>query len=403
MRRSSQTIVTTSIDSDGAPGAARRSEDLIVSDVEEAFALTAELVRHRSYPGEEAAVQEAVANWFVANGLIPVLTPAAPDRPNLQVTIPNGPGPVFLLNGHVDTVLADSRWTHDPWIGRRDGDRFYGLGACDMKSGVAAAMLTTRFLARHPQLWRGTVIFTSVVDEEAYSIGANALIADGIRADYCVVTEASWDNPCLGAFGKYLVRVEVTGRGAHASWPEKGINAAVEAARFVAQLDQLALPHHPRIEASHCVLSVLSGSAQYVITVPDKATVLINRHTVPGETESEVLAQYQTLIDFLRSPATFSLAIDPPRYPSWETPVDSPLVEAFSRCYAAETGHAPAFAYSGYGDPNLFSTIAGIPTVMFGPRGANFHDVDEWVDVPSIVATARILCELVRSLLPPTG
>ena len=84
---------------------------------------------------------------------------AAPDRPNVLVSIENGPGPTFLLNGHVDTVLADSHWAHDPWMGQREGDRFYGLGACDMKSGVAAAMLATRALARDVESWNGTAAF----------------------------------------------------------------------------------------------------------------------------------------------------------------------------------------------------------------------------------------------------
>jgi acetylornithine deacetylase/succinyl-diaminopimelate desuccinylase-like protein len=368
--------------------------------VEEAFALTAALVRERSYPGEETAVQQLVADWFRSNGLDATMPPAAPDRPNVVVRVENGPGPTFLLNGHVDTVLADSHWAHDPWQGERDGDRFYGLGACDMKSVVAAAMLATCALARDTASWSGTLVFTSVVDEEAYSIGAHALINDGLTADYCVVTESCFDWPCLGSFGKYLVRVDVAGQGAHASWPERGVNAAVEAARLVSSLDEIALPEHPTIRSSQCVLSSLSGSRQYVITVPDEATVLVNRHTIPGETEQSVLADYQRLIDSLDSRATFTLSIGPPRYPSWETPADHPLIQAFAARYATEAGQVPGYRYTGYGDPNLFSTNAGIPTLMFGPRGGNFHEAGEWVDLPSIPATARVLIGLVQDMLP---
>ena len=159
-----------------------------------------------------------------------------------------------------------------------------------MKSGVVAAMLATRALARARDRWRGTLIFTSVIDEEAYSKGAHAVIESGIRADYCVVTESAWDSPCLGAFGKLLVRVEVTGKAAHASWPHLGINAAVEAARFVARLDEMPLGEHPRIAPTRCVLGIRSGQEGYQsITVPDHATVLINWHTVPGERADDVL------------------------------------------------------------------------------------------------------------------
>ena len=376
-------------------------------DAEEAFRLTAELVRIRSYPGEEAAVQRAVFDWLTVYGLVADMPEAAPGRPNVVLRLENGPGPTLLLNGHVDTVLADPAWEHDPWEGRREGDRFYGLGAADMKCGMAAQMLATRALDRHRDAWSGTILFTSVVDEEAYSVGAHAIIDSGVAADadYCVVMESAWERPCLGAQGKLLVRVDVQGKAAHASFPEQGINAAIEAARFVARLDELpaSFPTHPHIRASHTVLSSISGSAQYVITVPESATVLINRHTVPGETEGTVLASYRELADSLDSPAQFTFSIDPPFYPPWETDPTSPIAQAFARAYASETGRQPDYGYWGFGDTNLFSTTAGIPTVMFGAHVARFHQPGEWVDIPSIAAAARTLLRMTVDLLPPGG
>ena len=370
--------------------------------IDEALALTRRLVAIRSYPGEELAVQQDVAAWFAEQGMIAEISPTSdPARPNVIVRIENGPGPVFLLNGHTDTVLADSKWEHDPWQGWIDGDRFRGLGAVDMKSGVAAAMLVTRALHRELDLWSGTLIFSSVVDEEAYSLGARALIDDGIAADYCLVTESGFDWPCLGAYGKYLVRVDVTGQAAHASWPEQGINAAEEAAKFVARLDEIELPAHPRIRSSQTVLSFLSGSATYVITLPEQATVLINRHTIPGETEDGVLAQYRELAERIGSAATFTISTDPPRYPSWEISDDHPYVRTFAQVYKSAIGKVPEFAWRGYGDMNLFSTDAGIPTIMFGPRGDGFHNAGEYVEIPSIAASADIIIELIATLLPP--
>jgi succinyl-diaminopimelate desuccinylase len=268
-----------------------------------------------------------------------------------------------------------------------------------MKSGVAAAMLATRALAQNRERWHGSVVFSSVVDEEAYSIGARALIASGIQADYCVVTESSWDRPALGSVGKTLVRIDVTGKAAHASWPWEGINAATEAARLVARLDEIPLLEHPRLRGSRCVLSFTSGNDQYVITVPEKARVILNRMIVAGESSASVLAEVQTLIDDLASPAQFELTIDPPYYPPWETATDHPLALALARAYQAEAGHAPDWGYSGFGDMNLFSEEAGITTVMIGPRGDNFHQADEWVDVPSISATSRLLVRMALDLL----
>jgi acetylornithine deacetylase/succinyl-diaminopimelate desuccinylase-like protein len=370
-------------------------------DAEEAARLTARLVAARSYPGQEGIVQRAIAFWLRESGIEAELhdTPED-DRPNVLAYVRNGEGPTFLLNGHVDTVLAVEGWTGDPWQARREGDRLYGLGACDMKSGVVAAMLATRALARHRDQWRGTVLFTSVVDEEAYSIGAQALVRMGLKADACVVTEATDLNFVLGCIGKVLVRGEVTGKAAHASWPERGINAAVEAAKLVARLDEIPLGQHPRLESSQSLLSLMSGNAQYVITVPEKARFIINRHTIPGETDASVLGGMRALADSLHSPARFEFFIDPPYYPPWEIAPNHPFIGSVTRAFAEETGAAPVTRYNrGLADANYFAADLGIPTVMFGPTGANYHEADEWVDVPSIAVCARTLIRIAREIL----
>lgn len=371
-----------------------------VSDAEEAAELTASLVAVRSYPGEEGDAQRRVASWLEAQGITAELQETEGDRPNVVARIENGPGPTLLLNGHIDTVLAVEGWESDPWTCRRDGERMYGLGACDMKSGLAAAMLATRALHQRRDLWSGTLVFSSVVDEEAYSIGARKLIESGIRADACIVTESSWVHPALGSVGKTLVKAEVTGKAAHATWPAEGINAATEAARFAAKLDDMPLGEHPRLAASQCLLTFLSGSAQYVITVPEKASLVINRHIVPGETGDSVLTQMRDLADSLGSPATFEFAIAPPYYPPWEIDPGHPFVRLFEGAYQEETGSTPEYSYRGFGDANLFAADLGVPTVQFGPHGSNFHQANEWVDVPSIGGTVRVLIRTALGFMP---
>ncbi|HET7035828.1 MAG TPA: M20/M25/M40 family metallo-hydrolase [Thermomicrobiaceae bacterium] len=369
-------------------------------DQEELAELTARLVSYRSYPGQEGDVQRAIARWLRAHDLEPSFQETEGDRPNVLARVENGSGPTLLLNGHVDTVLEAAGWSSDPWSARREGDRLYGLGACDMKAGVALNMVVARELARHRDDWRGTLIFTSVVDEEAYSIGARALVDADLQADGCVVTEAWYDQPDIGGTGKVLVRGEVTGKAAHGFWPEQGVNAAVEAARLVARLDELPLGQHPRITASQCLLSLESGSAQYVITVPERARFLVSRLIVPGETGETVLAGMDKLAASLDSPARFEFAIDPPYYPPWEMAPDHPFVRQFAAAYQAELGRAPDFGtMTGVADTNYFAADLGLPTVMFGPRGGNFHQADEWVDVPSIASAARVVLRLALDVL----
>jgi succinyl-diaminopimelate desuccinylase len=166
-------------------------------------------------------------------------------------------------------------------------------------------------------------------------------------------------------------------------------------------LAEVPLGSHPRIAPTQSVLSLKAGPDVYEsIVVPEHARVLINWHTVPGERAEDVIARMHALVAELDSPATFTFSVDPPYYPAWETPGDAPIVQAFARAYETEAGAAPEFGYSGYGDMNLFSVDAGMPVVMFGPRGARFHEADEWVDLPSIGATTRVLLRLITDLLP---
>lgn len=123
---------------------------------------------------------------------------------NVIAVIDGGrPGPVICLNGHLDTVQLCGGWTRDPY-GELDGDRLYGVGALDMKSGCAALMVTAaRFAAAH-KTFAGKIKLALVSDEEGpYGLGTNALIEDGYLSDvdFSIITE-----PSAGFDGKPLPR-----------------------------------------------------------------------------------------------------------------------------------------------------------------------------------------------------
>jgi acetylornithine deacetylase/succinyl-diaminopimelate desuccinylase-like protein len=370
-------------------------------DQDEAFGLLRRLVAIRSYPGEERRAQEAVAHWLAANGLAPQMQPTPNDQPNVLAAIENGPGPTVLLNGHIDTVLAVEGWACDPWEGRLEGDRFSGLGACDMKAGVAVNMLVARELLRRRDSWQGTLLFSCVTDEEAYSLGARAHIAAGLKADACIVTEPSYDHAIVGAAGKVLVRVTAVGKAAHAFYPDQGVNAAIELARFVAGVGE-AVPSgsHPRIPTTQSILSFHSGNAQYVITVPERAEALLTRQIVPGETAESVVAELRAFADSLRSPARFEFSVEPPYYPPFELGVDTPLARALTAASAEVLGAPVPLAYTaGVADANLYMGEAGIPAFWFGPRGGDFHQNTEWVDITTLAPAAEVVLGTALRLL----
>ncbi len=363
-------------------------------DTPEALAFLRTLVAERSYPGGEAAAQRVLARWLDSNGMQPEFLPTPNAQPNVIARIENGHGPTFMLNGHMDTVLKVDGWTADPWQGWLDGDRFFGLGAADMKCGVVANALAARWMLQHKSAWRGTLLFTSVTDEEAYSFGARALMEAGIRADGCLVSEPYDQKVIIGAAGKVLVQVDVTGKAAHGFHPEAGINAAIEGARFAAGVCQ-AVPElkHEKVPSSQTVLSIHSGAEQYVITMPDTARVLVTRQIVPGEAKQQVVEKMSAYVTSLNSPAKFAFSTPDPYYAPWsfEDP-QHVLLRAMGSAYQAEHGQAPQPEHSvGITDANVFCGEYGIPCVCYGPTGGAFHQCQEWVNVPSITRAARVI------------
>jgi succinyl-diaminopimelate desuccinylase len=88
-----------------------------------------------------------------------------------------GPGPCVHLNGHIDVVEAGQGWTVDPWAGEvRDG-KVYGRGTCDMKGGIAAAVVAAEALVDLGLLRRGAIEISGTVDEESGGYGGVAWLA----------------------------------------------------------------------------------------------------------------------------------------------------------------------------------------------------------------------------------
>lgn len=373
-----------------------------VPSVDACADLLAELVRRPSPSGHEQPVQQFIAEWLAGRGL-DVTTEAVPDGlVNVVATVTgSGPGPTLLFCGHADTVSPAQGWETDPHTPVRTGDRLYGVGAMDMKAGLATAMLTMAALAELRDEWRGKVMFASVADEEAYSRGAKALVAGGLKADAAILCEPHFDRATLGGVGKVLVEVEVTGRSAHGSYPERGINAVVEASRLVAALSTLDFPVHPEVgRGSQCVLGIWGGPEAYAIQVPDSCRFSINWHIVPGETADTVKAQLDGLIASLQSPASFTVTIKDPYYPPYAVPQTDPFVAQFAAAHRHVLGRDPVFAYSrAVSDGNYLVADAGIPTVTFGPGGENMHAANEWANVAEMPQAMAVYLQLAHQFL----
>ncbi|RAH97466.1 peptidase M20 [Acuticoccus sediminis] len=363
--------------------------------------ILARLVSVKSLSGEEGDVQRVIADWLTAEGIDARIVPAEGGLTNVVAEIEGAAeGPTLWIGGHCDTVSPSADYTFDPFAAEIRGGRLYGVGAMDMKAGLATAMHTVRALHRRRDAWGGKVIFAALADEEAYSRGANGFVATAGPIDGAIMCEPHFARPSIGAIGKVNLKVVVTGVSAHGSLPHKGVSAVTEAARLLVAIDRFERKPHPVYgRATHCVLNVTSGEGRYEIRVPDHCEFMINWHFMPNETAEEAVAAIEGLATGLASKARVRVTIEPPRYDSFELAGDHPFVTAFAASFARVTGAAPDYEFCfGVSDANIFNG-AGIPTLLYGPSGANMHAADEWADLDQMVTARAVYMDLADNLL----
>src|SRR4051794_12647331 len=206
------------------------SEDArMLSDI---TALTSELVAIDSVNPSlveggagEQEIATYVAGWAREQGLESELLEATPGRPSVLVRAPGaGGGRTLLLCGHLDTVNVEGMT--DPHTPRVAGDRLHGRGAYDMKAGLAAALIAARDAARAGL--RGDVVVAAVADEEHASLGVQEALRALGGADAAIVTEPTELELIVAHKGFVWSEIVVTGRAAHGSRPQLGVDAIVK-------------------------------------------------------------------------------------------------------------------------------------------------------------------------------
>lgn len=337
-----------------------------------------------------------VAEWGRAAGLdVEVL--GEPARPSVVLRARgSGAGRSLLLCGHLDTVAVDGM--ADPFVPRVDGDRLYGRGSYDMKAGLAAALLAARDAAQLGLA--GDVVVAAVADEEHASIGIQDVLTS-LRADAAVVTEPTELDLVVAHRGFVWIEIAVTGRAAHGSRPELGVDAIVKTGpvlvEFAALDEALGERQHPLLGRGSVHASLIDGGRE-LSSYPARCVLQLERRTLPGESREDVEREVDELLARCRAAdpelvveSRTLLARDP-----FEIDAAHKIVEIVRAVAAAATGTEPEVGGAGYWADSGFIAAAGIPTVLFGPSGAGAHAGEEWVSLPDTEVVERTLVEVAR-------
>ena len=351
----------------------------------------------------EAKISEFIADQLRAFGVEPEWHEVAPGRPNVYATTEMGTRERFLvLSGHSDTVGVASGWKTDTFVMTERSGRLYGLGAINMKGGIACSLAAFKALVEADVGGCGRLGFAVTADQEGHSVGARALLGtDYGKCDAMLHAEHFFgsskdDYLPIAATGKILYKLTVKGRTAHAFRPHLGgINAIDDAGRIVTALERLSLREHKTFgRGTVCTLRIDGGYAEYSIVVPERCEIVITRLTVPGETRDVAVNDMRALVDSLGLASQVDIETPSPSYEPYSLEEDSVILSCFRDSYKFELGKEPYFSgHRGIVDANVFVAEGGIPTVVFGPRGANHHSPGEYVEKSTLVPTAHVLAD----------
>jgi acetylornithine deacetylase len=345
-------------------------------------------------PGE-AEIGEYIYGELRSLNLPAEVLEIEPGRVNVVASVPgSGGGRSLMLNAHMDTVGVEGM--SDPFSGvLRDG-KVFGRGSQDMKGSIAAMLGTARAMVESNTRMAGDVVFAFVADEEMGSIGTEHLVGQ-VKTDAAIVTEPSDLDICLAHKGFHVFEFETVGRAAHGGCPEDGVDANMYMGRILGQLDGLSQSlssgrQHTLLGAPSLHVPLMAGGDQLFIYAA-KSRISVERRTIPGESQEDVLTQMEDLLRGLReADPSFEGSVRSiiGREP-YEVPPDAGIVKALGRCAEVVLGRTPEFIGHTWWEDSALLGAAGTETVIYGPTGSGIHTSEEWVDVASVVSLARIL------------
>ncbi|MFE6254744.1 M20/M25/M40 family metallo-hydrolase [Agromyces sp. NPDC057865] len=301
----------------------------------------------------------------------------------------------IVLFAHLDTVFPAGTAADRPF--RIEGGIATGPGVCDDGAGVAAALAASRVLASLRYSGFGELVIAFTPDEEVGSPVSRELLAEILEgADAALCLECARENGDLVGARKGVADVLVTvrGRAAHSGVePERGVNAAVEAARLVLDLQALS----DSVDGLTVNVGRLESGTRANI-VPETAQLHLEVRSV-GLTE--LIAALEAIDERSRHPFVDGAFIAVERLDVCP-PLERDATDALA-ALARKVGDGLAldfeFAATGGASDANFVAALGVPTLDgLGPVGGGDHGPDEWLDLTTAPERTALLAGLIVAI-----
>lgn len=304
--------------------------------------------------------------------------------------------PPLCLTGHLDVVpLGTRKWTKNPFNGETDGDKLYGRGTSDMKSGVAAIVVAAVNLSKRLKNSPGIVLVLTAAEEGGCVGSARLAELPKLmgKAGAIVVGEPTSNYPMVGHKGSIKFHAAFKGVSAHGSMPQLGVNAIYKAAHAIAKLEafEFGAAAHPVMGGPTLNVGTVAGGSG-VNLVPDAATIGVDIRTVPGMDHEALLSKLKPLL------GDAELDIFSNLNAVWTEPEKAWVQAVFEICKPVlkekpEARTAPYMTDAA----NLRKIYAGAPVIVLGPgEAAMAHQTDEYCHMERIGQSVEIYEAIIR-------
>jgi succinyl-diaminopimelate desuccinylase len=340
------------------------------------------------------------------------------------------PGEVVHFNGHHDVVEVGNGWTRDPFGGEVADGRIYGRGTCDMKGGLATAIIAAEaFIAARPG-FAGAIEISATADEESGGYGGVAYLAekgyfDPDRVQHVIIPEPlNKDRICLGHRGVWWAEIETKGRIAHGSMPFLGDSAI---RHMGAVLEEMERTLYPLLAQKRTDMPVVpEGAKQSTLNinsihggepepeagftgfpapcVADRARIVIDRRFLIEENIGDVKDEVRALMERVKAARPgFEYEIrDMHEVVPSMTDEDAPVVRSTAAAIEKVLGQRPAFVVSpGTYDQKHIDRIGRLKNcIAYGPGVLDLaHQPDEWIGIDDMVDSAGVMALVLAELL----
>ena len=341
------------------------------------------------------------------------------------------PGPCVHFNSHIDVVAPGDGWSRPPFEAQVVDGRIYGRGTCDMKGGIAAAIIAVEALIDSGADLPGAIEVSGTADEESGGLGGVAWLAERgwfskPRVDHVIIPEPlNVDRVCIGHRGVWWGEIETKGRIAHGSMPFRGDSAI---RHMAAVLEAFETELYPALEAQATAMPVEPpgartptmnvnslhggqddvergpGAALPAPLVADACRLVFDRRLLIEEDLDAVKADMRALLDGLaqRRPGfrydLRDLLEVRPSMTEPERPVVRASADAIRRVLGRE---AKLICSPGTYDQKHIDRIGHLrDCIAYGPGILDLaHQPDEYVEIADMVASAKVMALAAHALL----